>query len=359
MFPNFSVHTGFGLPVPYETPISPSLSAGIQIHISGTPTGNQFEVNLKNQQDDIVLHFNPRFDASALILNSAQRGAWGQEQRQSLPMQRGVRFTLVIMATNNGFNIAVNNSHVCEFYQRVPMYLAQLVQVKGDINLESVQVYGGGMGSSMNIPPMGANMPFGQPSFGQPSFGQPSFGQPSFGQPSFGQPSFGQPSFGGDFNVGFGFPSAPVVVPTPSFPMGGGGGGVPSIQSCRIHPGSRIFVRGFIPPGAQRFELNLLQGYNDTDDIAFHFNPRFDARTIVKNHRRNGQWGQEENQPFPSYMPLMPGIQIDLQIACYPDKYTIFMNSQLIAEFYHKIPAGFVMALQYKGDITVTSVGQI
>jgi len=98
---------------------------------------------------------------------------------------------------------------------------------------------------------------------------------------------------------------------------------VPSIQSCRIHIGSRIFVQGLIPLGSNRFELNLLQGYSDGDDIAFHFNPRFDSRTIVKNHRQNGQWGQEENQPFPQYMPLIPGSPIDLQIACHHDKYTV------------------------------------
>ena len=103
----------------------------------------------------------------------------------------------------------------------------------------------------------------------------------------------------------------------------GGGVGVPQIQSCNIYPGSRIFVRGYIPPGANRFELNLLQGYSDGDDVAFHFNPRFDTRTIVKNHRRYGQWGNEENQPFPTYMPLMPGVQIDLQIVCNPDKYIV------------------------------------
>ncbi|CAF3394338.1 unnamed protein product [Rotaria sp. Silwood1] len=104
MYPNFSVSTSFGLPVPYQTPISPPLSVGTQIHVSGTPTGSRFEVNLKNYQDDIVLHFNPRFDDYALILNSAQRGAWGQEERQSLPMQRGIRFTLVIMATNKEYS---------------------------------------------------------------------------------------------------------------------------------------------------------------------------------------------------------------------------------------------------------------
>ena len=100
-------------------------------------------------------------------------------------------------------------------------------------------------------------------------------------------------------------------------------GGVPSIQSCRIQTGSRIFVRGFLPPGANRFELNFLQGHSDSSDIAFHFNPRFDVRTIVKNHRQQGQWGNEENQPFPSHMPLMPGSPIDLQITCDPYKYLV------------------------------------
>lgn len=98
---------------------------------------------------------------------------------------------------------------------------------------------------------------------------------------------------------------------------------MPSIQSCRIHTGSRIFVRGVIPVGANRFEINLLEGFSDTDDIAFHFNPRFDSRQIVKNHRQNGQWGQEENQPFPSYMPLIQGSPIDLQISCERDRYTV------------------------------------
>lgn len=70
------------------------------------------------------------------------------------------------------------------------MYLANLVEVKGDISLESVQVYPGGMGTSMNFPSMGVNMSFGPPS---------------------------QAPFGGGLNVGFGFPSAPSVVPTPPF----------------------------------------------------------------------------------------------------------------------------------------------
>jgi len=51
MYPQFSagVGGGFGLPVPYQTQISPPLSNGTQIHVSGTPTGNRFEINLKKK----------------------------------------------------------------------------------------------------------------------------------------------------------------------------------------------------------------------------------------------------------------------------------------------------------------------
>ena len=81
----------------------------------------------------------------------------------------------------------MNNTHICEFYQRTSMYMAQLVEVKGDINLESVQVYSGS--GSMNFPPtMGGDFAYCPPP--------------------------PQPAFGGDFNAGFGFPSAP---PPPQF----------------------------------------------------------------------------------------------------------------------------------------------
>ena len=78
----------------------------------------------------------------------------------------------------------------------MPMHIAQLVEVKGDITLEGVQVYSGGMGGSM-----GMGMGMGFPNMGV--------------NVSFGQPP--QSSFGG-FSAGFGFPTAPPVVTT-TFPV--------------------------------------------------------------------------------------------------------------------------------------------
>ncbi len=95
----------------------------------------------------------------------------------------------------------MNNSHLCEFRHRLPLNSAQLLQIKGDVTLESAQVYPGGMGGSMGFPHMGGHMPFGQPP-----------------QVSFNPGSGYNPGSG--FTPGFGFPSAPPVIPTPSFPVG-------------------------------------------------------------------------------------------------------------------------------------------
>jgi hypothetical protein len=77
------------------------------------------------------------------------------------------------------------------------MYSAQLVEVKGDINLESVQVYpaSGSMNFSTSV---GGDMGYCPPP------PQPAFG----GDMDFCPPP-PQPAFGGGFNAGYGFPSAP------------------------------------------------------------------------------------------------------------------------------------------------------
>ncbi len=115
----------------------------------------------------------------------------------------------------------MNNTHICEFYQRMPMYLAQLVQVKGEISLESVQVYPGS-GATGFPTSMGGDMNYYQSPPIQPSFGGDMNYCPPPPQPSFGGdldycPPPPQPSFGGDFNFSYGNPSAPPYVAPSSF----------------------------------------------------------------------------------------------------------------------------------------------
>jgi len=129
--------------VPYETQISPPISFGTQVHVYGTAFGDRFEVNLANRRGDIVLHVNPRLNDGQLVLNAAPGGGWGAEERKPLTITRGQPFSLIIMVTEHGFKVAINNQHTADFHHRIPFNAAELVTVKGDVNLTQVQVYPG------------------------------------------------------------------------------------------------------------------------------------------------------------------------------------------------------------------------
>jgi len=129
--------------VPYETQISPPITIGTQVHVYGTATGDRFEVNLANRRGDIILHINPRLNDGQLVLNSAPGGGWGSEERKPLTIRRGHQFSLIVMVTDQSFKIAINNQHVADFRHRIPFNAAELVTVKGDVNLTQVQVYPG------------------------------------------------------------------------------------------------------------------------------------------------------------------------------------------------------------------------
>jgi len=142
-------HQHYG--VPYEAQISPPISYGTQVHVYGVPLGDQFEVNLANRRGDIVLHVNPRLAKNQLVLNAAPGGGWGAEELQPINLQRGQPFTLIIMVTEQGFKVAVNNHHTADFRHRLPFNAAEMVTVKGDVNLTYVHVYPG-MGSAHGQP---------------------------------------------------------------------------------------------------------------------------------------------------------------------------------------------------------------
>jgi hypothetical protein len=129
--------------VPYETQISPPITVGTQVHVYGTGYGERFDVNLANRRGDILLHFNPRFNDNVVVLNSAPSGSWGAEDRKPLTFGRGQPFTLIIMVTEHGFKIAINNQHFADYPHRLPFNAADLVTVKGDVNLTYVHVYPG------------------------------------------------------------------------------------------------------------------------------------------------------------------------------------------------------------------------
>lgn len=56
-----------------------------------------FEVNIGPNEQDIILHFNPRFNAhgdeNAVVCNSYEGGSWCEEVRpEGFPFQQGEEF---------------------------------------------------------------------------------------------------------------------------------------------------------------------------------------------------------------------------------------------------------------------------
>lgn len=66
-----------------------------------------------------------------------------------------------------------------------------------------------------------------------------------------------------------------------------------------------------------RFHINLKKDA----DVAFHFNPRFDQNSIVRNTLVNGCWGAEERHA--NGFPFAPGKMFDIKILCESDCYKV------------------------------------
>ncbi|KAK5885358.1 hypothetical protein CesoFtcFv8_019074 [Champsocephalus esox] len=77
------------------------------------------------------------------------------------------------------------------------------------------------------------------------------------------------------------------------------------MKHLSLTAGDKLQVKGIIQHDAERFKIEL--GYG-TDDIALHFNPRFDddadGSVIVCNSKSGGSWGHEVRD---THNPLQPG----------------------------------------------------
>ncbi|OBS70136.1 hypothetical protein A6R68_01318, partial [Neotoma lepida] len=104
-----------------------------------------FHVNLLCSEEegaDAALHFNPRLDTSEVVFNTKQQGKWGREERGSgIPFQRGQPFEVLLITTEEGFKTVVGDDEYLHFHHRMPPASVRLVQVGGDVQLHSVNVF--------------------------------------------------------------------------------------------------------------------------------------------------------------------------------------------------------------------------
>lgn len=103
-----------------------------------------------------------------------------------------------------------------------------------------------------------------------------------------------------------------------------------------LEPGNWIVIQGAPDDDADKFAINLQCGKDiRSDDIAFHFNPRLDEQTTVRNSREGGSWGGEErDQP---HFPFEAEDQFELAFVVLQDCIRVFVNRKRYIDFNFRI----------------------
>ncbi|XP_075121025.1 galectin-9B-like isoform X2 [Leptodactylus fuscus] len=304
-------------PVPFSTQFHNGVNDGTLVIISGAVqhSGDRFAVNLQcghSDSDDIAFHFNPRFDGGLVVCNTKEHKSWGKEEhKREMPFHRGQPFEIRILISGHDYKVSVNRNHFLEYHHRIPLHKVKTLTVNGCVTLSSVEIQGQGPA----YPP-----------------------QPGYAPQHFPQGGGCNPA---PFNPGQ-FPPANYAIPYQTNIYGG------------LFPSKVIVIRG--AAGAhhpKRFHINLKFG----GEIAFHFNPRFDENTIVRNSKLNGSWGKEERQLHSCGMCFAPGQSFVIEIVCEHNHFRVNVNGNHVCNFNHRVPhLQQIDTLQIEGDVVLQHV---
>ncbi|XP_068105627.1 galectin-9C-like isoform X2 [Hyperolius riggenbachi] len=110
-------------------------------------------------------------------------------------------------------------------------------------------------------------------------------------------------------------------------------------------------MQGQVHSHAKRFAVNFLS-YNN--DIAFHFNPRFDdGNVIVCNTMQCGTWGSEERK---KHMPFQKNTFFDISIVVLGHAFQVTVNGQFLLEYRHRVSYQTIQSIQVTGDVNLNCV---
>ncbi|OWK17461.1 hypothetical protein Celaphus_00013598, partial [Cervus elaphus hippelaphus] len=94
-------------------------------------------------------------------------------------------------------------------------------------------------------------------------------------------------------------------------------------------------------------------GFSDTNNIAFHFSPRFeDNGYVVCNTRQNRSWGPEERK---MQMPFQRGIRFEL---CFQVEswFKVMVNGNLFMQYAYCTPFHNVDTITIAGIVNVSTI---
>ncbi|XP_042630718.1 uncharacterized protein lgals4 isoform X6 [Cyprinus carpio] len=299
--------------LPYVAPISGGLREGMALYLKGViPTNaDQFEINFKTGQsdsDDTAFHFNPRLHQK-VVMNSFRNRKWeAKESVSDNPFKKGETFEMFTVIKSEGYQVYVNGKELYTFKHRITLEKVSTLNISGHV---VVSLFGFMQNwSASSFPTTFTSL------------------SRSHGELSTRQSEILQPVQN---------PNLPYVAP-----ISGG-----------LREGMAFYLKGVIPTNADQFEINFKTGQSDSDDTAFHFNPRLHQK-VVMNSFRNTEWEAKESV---SDNPFKKGETFEMFTVIKSEGYQVYVNGKEMYTFKHRIPLKKVSTLNINGDVAVNLSG--
>ncbi|XP_042360898.1 lectin, galactoside-binding, soluble, 2a [Plectropomus leopardus] len=124
-----------------------SFKVGQHMTIVGVakPDATNFAVNIGPSEEEITMHFNPRFNAhgdeNTVVCNSYQGGNWCEEQREGVfPFHLGEEFKIVIEFTPAEFILNLSDGSTIHFPNRMGAEKYSHISFDGEARITSIEI---------------------------------------------------------------------------------------------------------------------------------------------------------------------------------------------------------------------------
>ncbi|XP_036616807.1 galectin-1-like [Trichosurus vulpecula] len=121
------------------------LQPGARIKVKGYihSAAERFAINLGKDEDNIILHFNPRFnyatDRKIIVCNSKHEGHWAAEQRiTNFPYEHMRTIDVYFDFEGERFKITLHNGYEFTFPNRLNLHQIDYIIIYGDFLVRKV-----------------------------------------------------------------------------------------------------------------------------------------------------------------------------------------------------------------------------
>ncbi|XP_042562093.1 beta-galactoside-binding lectin-like [Clupea harengus] len=109
------------------------------------PGDDGFSINIGDNEDNIALHFNPRFnegDSQTIVLNSKKNGSWGAWEEMKFPyiFSPHQEFEVTFNFNDQQFDIKLPNDNMMYFPNRFGVFKFKHMHFEGAVRIHSISI---------------------------------------------------------------------------------------------------------------------------------------------------------------------------------------------------------------------------